>query len=456
MNKPVVQEINLPYKPRRLQMAIHETMKFHRFTVAVCHRRFGKSVAAVNALILAAIAKSNSRLAYVGPTLKQAKGICWAMFKEYAGDIPNVQFREAELRVIFPNHSEIQLFAGESHDSARGHGFDGMVCDEIGDYPPDAWPSSFRATLSDKRGWCLFVGTPKGQNLFYELFVRGQSEQYPDWTSLVFRADETGVLPADELESAREIGPQAFAREYLCDFDASTDDVLIPLTLLSEACSREVVQEQELHGMPRIIGVDVARFGSDSSVIARRWGKLVLDPVIIENADLMQLAGIVAQAIDKFHPDAVMIDETGLGAGLVDRLRQAGHRVFGINFGAKAPDLGYTNMRVFMWDKLKDWLQSGGVLPNLPIIKADLSSPTYSFDSSNRMKLESKADIKKRLGRSPDLGDAIALTFAMSVRAKGTDHIRPSKKQKRESPSEYFARRLCVENTRQLSRRHAR
>lgn len=119
----------------------------------VVHRRAGKTVMAINLLIAACLARPNGRFAYFAPTLKQAKQISWGLLKEYTANIPGIDFKEAELRVIFPTGSEIQLFSGEQHDAARGMGFDGVVLDEIANFPPDAWPSSIRPTLSDRGGW---------------------------------------------------------------------------------------------------------------------------------------------------------------------------------------------------------------------------------------------------------------------------------------------------------------
>ncbi len=96
---------------------------------------------------------------------------------------------------------------------------------------------------------------------------------------------------------------------------------------------------------------------------------------------------------------------------------QLGFDVIAVNFGERAIDTGYSNRRAEMWDGMKQWLEDGGVLPNINGLQADLSAPTYSFDASNRMKLEHKDEIRKRLGASTDLGDALALTFAMPVTA---------------------------------------
>ena len=119
------------------------------------------------------------------------------------------------------------------------------------------------------------------------------------------------------------------------------------------------------------------------------------------------------------RPDAVFIDAGG-GAGVVDRLRQLGHTVNEVHFGGRAsrPDR-FVNRRMEMWQAMKDWLQGGGALPPGEALRAELSTPTYSFDSRGLLKLEPKEEIKARLLRSPDMADALALTFAAPVAASG-------------------------------------
>jgi hypothetical protein len=407
------------YQPRDWQAEVHSLIAGARYSVVIVHRRGGKTVMAVNTLIAAAIAAPNGRYAYAAPLLKQSKSIAWNLLKDFTEGIPGVQFRETELRVIFPNGSEIALFAGESHDTIRGQGFDGVVLDEVAQFPIDAWGSSIRPTLSDREGWALFIGTPRGLDQLHEFFIRGQDPSHPEWVSAIYPATETGVLSSDEIESARQAAttPSQFQREYLCDFSASVDDVLIPLPLVSAAMQRSTNHEIELRGMPKVIGVDVARYGSDRTVFFQRWGKQTLPPIIIEDSDLMYVVGRLAKIIDQWVPDAVFIDVGGVGAGVVDRMLQLGCDVIAVNFGERSIDPGYSNRRVEMWDGMKRWLEDGGVLPNINGLQADLSAPTFSFDASNRMKLERKDEIRKRLGASTDLGDALALTFAMPVMA---------------------------------------
>ena len=130
----------------------------------------------------------------------------------------------------------------------------------------------------------------------------------------------------------------------------------------------------------------------------------------------MQLADKVAAESDLWNPDAVFIDAGG-GAGVVDRLPQLGHNVIEVNFGGKAADELFLNKRAEMWWAMRDWLRAGGAIPDDMELKLELATPTYSYTSANRVQLESKDDIKKRLqgGASPDKADALALTFAMPV-----------------------------------------
>jgi hypothetical protein len=133
----------------------------------------------------------------------------------------------------------------------------------------------------------------------------------------------------------------------------------------------------------------------------------------------MEVADRVAMVIDKWRPDAVFVDQTGVGAGVVDRLQQLGHDVIGVDSASAAltatPRM--VNRRVDMWWQLAEWLKHGCV-PDDGELLAELTAPTFKFDSSGRLVLESKADLKKRGLPSPDKADALALTFAAPVQPR--------------------------------------
>lgn len=169
----------------------------------------------------------------------------------------------------------------------------------------------------------------------------------------------------------------------------------------------------------KIIGVDPARFGDDRTVIAIRQGRSAEILHQVQGKDTMQVTGMVVRCIERYKPEAVFVDVGGLGAGVVDRLRELGFKMCrGVNFGERSmwPDK-YVNKRAEMWGQMKEWLESPPVqIPDDDALQADLCSLHYDYDSHGRLKLESKDDAKKRGVRSPDLADALALTWGMPVK----------------------------------------
>ena len=160
------------------------------------------------------------RFAYVSPTYAQAKDICWNYLKQFTTNIPGVEQRESDLSVIFPNGARVRLYGCEHYDRLRGIYLDAVVMDEVADMPPQAWTEVIRPALADRRGWAVFIGTPKGRNQFYQLHVHAQED--PLWYSLVLRADDTDILPQSELDDMRAAStPEQFAQEFLCSFDAA-------------------------------------------------------------------------------------------------------------------------------------------------------------------------------------------------------------------------------------------
>lgn len=177
---------------------------------------------------------------------------------------------------------------------------------------------------------------------------------------------------------------------------------------------------------PIILGVDPARGGGDKTGIIDRQGRLMGANVakIIDMDDLMAIAGEVQKIVKDINPAKVVVDVTGLGAGLYDRLRETiGDKVEGVNFGAKAYDHeAYSNRRTEMWDELRKWFNdpAGVQVPDRDDLQGDICAPVRGkgathFKSNGQLQLESKDHIKERLTHSPDLGDAAALTFGIEI-----------------------------------------
>lgn len=218
MNAP--RRISTGYAPRPMQARIHDRLE--RFNVLVCHRRFGKTVLAVNELIHGAMScrRERPRLAYIAPLYRQAKQVAWDYLKHYAGPIPRVRFHEAELRADFPDGARIQLLGADNPDALRGIYLDGVVFDEYAHMPPTVWPQVIRPALADREGWAIFIGTPQGRNVFHALYERARAN--PGWHAAIHRASETGIVPEAELAAARrDMSEEEYAQEFECSFDAA-------------------------------------------------------------------------------------------------------------------------------------------------------------------------------------------------------------------------------------------
>lgn len=414
-------KIIIPYKPRFPQTVIHPELDKKRFSIIVMHRRAGKTVMLINHTIKQAAKNSlwQPRYAYIAPFLKQAKITTWSYWKHFTAPIPGIRANESELYIELPNLARIYLFGADNPDAIRGPYWDGVILDEYAQIKPEVYNEIIRPALADRKGWAVFSGTPKGQNQFLDIFETAQRQVAGGdalWYWCLFRADETGALDEEELRIMRETMPDStYRQEMLCDFTASADNILIPIDLVTDAAARKLHPEA-VSGAPKILGVDPARFGDDRSVVIRRQGLQAFTPIIRRGIDLMSLVGLVATEIRDWQPDAVFVDGGGLGAGVVDRLRQLGYDVMDVNFGGKATKPAqYENKRAEIWDSMREWLEQGGAIPNIPELKTDLVTPTYGYDKANRMKLESKDEIKKRGGHSPDIADALALTWAFPV-----------------------------------------
>jgi phage terminase large subunit len=192
-----------------------------RWACMVVHRRGGKTFASIQDLLLRALTKRRKgppkRYAYVAPTRDQAKDIAWGYLTEFTGPMPGTKINQQELSVTLHNKASIRLYSGDSYERMRGVYLDGAVIDEPADIDPDAWPSVIRPCLSDYSGWATFIGTPKGQNAFYDRWKEATSS--PEWFSMMLKSSESGIIPADELASIRRGTPEhLYRQEFECDF----------------------------------------------------------------------------------------------------------------------------------------------------------------------------------------------------------------------------------------------
>jgi hypothetical protein len=238
----------------------------------------------------------------------------------------------------------------------------------------------------------------------------------------------------------------------------------IPNDLVRNAMQRKALPDYK--GYARILALDVARHGDDQSVFCRRQGRHTEPFLRFRIADTMQLAAKAAEINEEYKPDAFFVDATGMGWGVVDRLRQLNVKnVIAIQTGETAVnDAKYHNRAAELWGVGKEWLEEGGCLPFDPELEQDLTGREYGFDNLNRIQLEKKEDMKKRGLASPDNADALFLTFANPVQPK-KDHRNEGwrerlklmrKRHHRHTTGQLNERREQREDRRQGHREHPR
>jgi len=220
-------EISTGYKPRKHQAELHRALK--RFNVLVCHRRFGKTVFCFNQTLDKALRNPlrNPQYAYIAPNYGQAKRVAWDMLKEFSKDLPGVTYNEAELRMDIPrphigDRLRIMLLGAENPGSLRGLYLDGVILDEYAECDPTVWSAVIRPALSDRLGWAIFIGTPKGTNHFHDIYQMAIANKEHGWFAAIYKASETKVIPQSELDAnLREMGETVYAQEFECSFTAA-------------------------------------------------------------------------------------------------------------------------------------------------------------------------------------------------------------------------------------------
>lgn len=294
-----------------------------------------------------------------------------------------------------------------------------LILDESGGIP-DAVMANAEGIGSSAKEWhILQAGNPT--HLEGPLYRACTSERHL-WFVVEITAD-----PDDPKRTSRV--SMQWAREQIEKYGRDNPWVLVnvfgrfpPSSLNSLIGPDEVnaaigkhVRETEYSHAARILGVDPARFGDDESVIFPRQGIASFTPLVLRNATSTHGAGTVARKWADWQGDACMIDATGgYGAGWSDALKTLGRSPIEVQFAGKPNDPRYYNKRAEIWFAMCEWVKSGGALPNVPQIVAELTVPTYSF-KGDKMLVEDKDQVKQRLGRSPNYADALACTFAQPV-----------------------------------------
>jgi hypothetical protein len=311
---------------------------------------------------------------------------------------------------------EGRLWSEENPDAYAGaHNMDGMmlIFDESSGIPDSIWSvaAGFFSENTPHRFWMAFSNPRRNQGYFYEAFHAKRDF----WRNKTVDARSVeGTDKAVYEQIIHEYGPDSVQAhvEVYGEFPSAGDDQFIPVHLVDDAMDRLRYKDTSA---PIVLGVDPARFGADATVIAVRQGRDLVAIKRYRGDDTMEVVGRVIEAIEEYKPALVVIDEGGLGAGVVDRLKEQRYKVRGVNFGSRSSKpVMYGNKRAEMWGSMREWLKSASISPDRTL-KSDLISPMMKPDSKGTIFLEGKKEMKARGLASPDAADAIAVTFAFPV-----------------------------------------
>lgn len=282
---------------------------------------------------------------------------------------------------------------------------------------PNAYFDAVMGSLSAPRlALMLLTGNPTRNNgFFYDVFTKLRGL----WLCRTVNCEDVPGAQGHIQEVLARSGRDSneYRIRVLGEFPTEEDDSVIPLSWCEAALKRDV---EAVKTFAPVWGVDVARFGDDKTALAKRQCNRLLEPVKVRSGmDTMQVAGWVKNEWDQTaydeRPGEILVDVIGIGAGVVDRLRELKLPVRGINVGESASaNERYMRLRDELWFKGREWFEAKDcILPEDPDLISELTGPKYAFTSSGKIQVESKEDMKERLGNgSPDRADAFLLTLA--------------------------------------------
>lgn len=384
----------------------------------------GKSTAASWAMLWYLLTRYPVKVVVTAPTSSQLFDALFAEIKRWVKEMPPALSELLEVKSdrieLKPSPTEAFISArtsrAEQPEALQGiHSENVMLVADEASGVPEAVFEAAAGSMSGHAAVTVLLGNPvRSSGYFYETHNRLKDE----WFTLHVNCEKSKRVSKEFVrEMAIKYGEEsnAYRVRVLGEFPLSDDDTMIPFSVVEQAMNRDI----EVDPFATVIyGIDVARFGSDKSALAKKKGGVITEVKRWKGLDLMQLVGAIKHEYDsedvEDRPLSIYIDSIGLGSGVVDRLREMGLPAIGINVSeAPAMKNSYVNLRGELWGKMKNWLeQRSCALPKDDDLLAELTAPRYSFNSSGKLRVESKDEMKKRGLASPDLADACILTLA--------------------------------------------
>jgi hypothetical protein len=395
----------------------------------------GKSTVCSWAIVWVMCTRFPQKCVMTAPTAGQLFDALFSELKAQVNKLPPVlrdSFDVLSDRISLKAAPESSFASARTSSSERPEALAGihsenvlLIVDEASAVPEPVFEAA-AGSMSGHSACTILIGNPtRNSGLFY----RTHHELSSDWDTMHVSCLDIPLVSKDFVEQIKATygeGSNAYRIRVLGEFAVADNDTLIAAELVDAAMGRDVPVDVS-DGM--IYGLDVARFGTDRSALCKRKGNVVMEVKSWGGLDLMQLVGAVVNEARTDNPVEICVDTIGLGSGVADRLREMGYNVRDVNVAeSSAMNPNANKLRDELWLAVKDWLGTRTVrIPNDQTLRHELVAPRYNFSSSGKIVVESKDAMKKRGMRSPDLADAVCLTFAGNaalVGGRGTPWVR--------------------------------
>jgi hypothetical protein len=380
----------------------------------------GKSTVCAWAVVWFMCTRFPQKTVMTAPTAGQLFDALFSELKAQVNRLPPVlrdSFDVFSDRIALKGAPESSFASARTSSSDRPEALAGihsehvlLIIDEASAVPEAVYEAA-AGSMSGHSACTILIGNPtRNSGMFYKT----HHELASDWETMHVSCVDNALVAADFVEQIRATYGEesnAYRIRVLGEFAVADDDTLIAAEIVDSAMTRDVSGTE--HDV-MVYGVDVARFGSDRSALCKRRGNVVIEVKSWGGLDLMQLVGAIVNEANIDRPDEICVDTIGLGSGVADRLREMGYNVRDVNVAeTSAMNPNANRLRDELWLSVRDWLSTRGVkIPNDASLRHELVAPRYTFTSTGKIVVESKDLMRKRGMRSPDLADALCLTFA--------------------------------------------
>jgi len=384
----------------------------------------GKSTSASWAMLWFVLLRFPNKVVVTAPTSGQLFDALFAELKRWINELPK---QLQPMLTVKSDRVELAAAPSEAFISARTSRAETpealagvhsenvlLVVDEASGVPEKVFEAAAGSMSGHSATTILLSNPTRSSGTFFE----SQTRLAGSWWTRRWSCVDSPLVSeefVDEMRLRYGEDSNAFRIRVLGEFPNADDSAIIPFHLIESAMKRDIEVTPD---MKPVWAIDPARFGSDRTAFCKRVGNVVTEIKSWQGVDLMGTVGRVMAEYEALpmsqRPSEILVDSIGLGGGVVDRLRELGAPVRGVNV-SEAPSLGqtYNNLRTELWFKTKAWLEDRSCkLPHNEDLIADLAGIQYSFASSGKMQAESKDSMKRRGLKSPDLADALCLTMA--------------------------------------------